>query len=172
MIKNWHQFNESHNNILIRNIESYDINEVLDLCAIVFDNVMEENELKSYLSSVTDWSISKKAVLNDKIIGCYLFNTEPVTDFLKNCECLKEDISKYENLRGIQGIALALLPEYRNSGIGRELRSIPINMGFDYIWGQHLKELHNITQWTKFGRRVVADGLVHDEDMYVTVMDL
>jgi hypothetical protein len=45
-------------------------------------------------------------------------------------------------------------------------------MGYDYIWGQHLKGLHNVDNWTKFGRRLVADGDINGEDMWVTLMDL
>ena len=79
-----------------------------------------------------------------------------------------EDLSKYKNLRGIQGVSLGILPEYRNQGIGKQLRDLPKTMGYDYIWGQHFKSLKNVEHWTKFGRRKVAD----DNGIYVTLMDL
>ena len=167
-IKEYNQFN----NFIISNIQNSEIEEVLDICVNVFDAVDSPDEIKSYLREETDFNISLKATINNKIVGCYLFNTKSVNDFLKDCDCLKEDISKYENKRGIQGLALALLPEYRGSGIGKELRKMSINKNYDYIWGQHLKGLHNIDQWEKFGRRVIADGNIDGEEMYVTLMDI
>jgi hypothetical protein len=100
---------------------------------------MEADDLKEYLMAVVNWDISKKLTLNDTIIGCYLLNEDKITDFLENCDSLKEDVSKYENLRGIQGVALALSKEFRDKGYGRKLREIPLQMDCDYIWGQHLK---------------------------------
>jgi len=174
MIKNWFQYiKEDYNgDAIISDIEQQDIPEVLNVCAKVLGDVDSEEDVKEYLSSVTDWNISKKAVVGGKIVGAYLFNEQPITEFLEGCDCTTEDVSKYANLRGIQGLGLALLPECRGTGIGRKMRDIPLHMGYDYIWGQHLKSLHNIDQWLKFGRRVVADGMIGEDDLYVTLMDL
>lgn len=101
-----------------------------------------------------------------------MLNTDSIFEFLKNSNCLLEDISKYKNKIGIQGIALVVTSEYRKFGIGREMRNIPLNMGYSYIWGQHLKGLYNIRNWVDFGRRIVADGEINGEEMYVTLMDI
>ena len=117
---------------------------------------------------MTDWNISKKCVLNGVIIGCYLFNEQPVSSMLDRCKCAVEDYSKYEDKRGVQGLGLALLPDYRGTGIGKEMRNIPLKMGYNYIWGRHSKGLHNVTQWTKFGRRIIGEN----EHEYITIMDI
>lgn len=153
------------NTLIISNTSSNDAEECLNLCAIVFSDIMTPDEIKQFLKTSVNWNISKKATFGDKIIGCYLFNEDSVLEF---AEYQLEDLSKYKNLKGIQGLSLALLPEYRGSGIGKKLRDIPLHMNYDYIWGQHLKGLHNIDNWTKFGRRLVAES----PDEYVTLMDL
>jgi GNAT superfamily N-acetyltransferase len=50
---------------------------------------------------------------------------------------------------GIQGVALALDKEFRNTGVGKQLISVPYTMNVDYIWGLHLAKLHNIDHWLK-----------------------
>ena len=60
------------------------------------------------------------------------------------------------------------MPEYRDLGIGKKLRDYPLQLNFDYIWGQHLKGLQNIDNWTKFGRRIINNN----GDLYITLMDL
>lgn len=154
-----------NSNVKISKIEKNDIEECLNICSEVFSNVMSKSGVYNYVKHTADWNISIKASLDDKIIGCYIFNEESVTNF-ENCQ--KEDLKSYKNLRGIQGVALAVLPEFKGLGIGKKLRDFPLHLGYDYIWGQHLKGLKNIDNWTKFGRRVVADcgGLI------ITLMDL
>ena len=173
MIKRYLQFiKESHENFIIESITENDIDDVLEICAKVFGDVDSAEDVKSYLGEATNWNISKKAVINNKIIGCYLFNEDSIVDFLDGKDCVLENLSKYTSKKGIEGLGLALLPEYRNMGIGKEMRNIPLDMDYDYVWGQHLKGLHNIDNWTKFGRRIVADGDIDGEEMYVTLMDL
>ena len=99
-----------------------------------------------------------------RIIGGYFceFNNIPEF-FLENGESYKGKV-------GIQGVALFLLPEFRGQKIGATLRVIPTEMeGVDYIWGQHLKSLGNVQNWTAFGRRVVS---VSNYGSAVTLMDL
>ena len=174
MLKKYKEFiiENVNSEVKIENIQDSDIPEVLDVCVEVLKDVDTPENIKEFLGEDVDFSISKKATIDGKIVGCYLFNTDSVYDFLKDCDCVKEDMSKYQNLKGIQGCALVVLPEYRNMNIGRKLREVPLKMGFDYIWGQHLKGLHNVDNWIKFGRRLVADGLIGGEDMWVTLMDL
>lgn len=50
---------------------------------------------------------------------------------------------------GIQGVALALDKEFRNTGIGKQLISVPYTMNADYIWGLHLHSLNNLNHWLK-----------------------
>jgi GNAT superfamily N-acetyltransferase len=170
-IKSWDEFiNENFNPLQPRilPIEEEDIPEVLEVCVDAFQEVDTPEGIREFLGGETDWSISKKCVIGDKIVGCYLFNEQSVAVMLDECGCAKEDYEKYRELRGIQGLGLALYPDYRGSGIGRMMRSIPLQMGYDYIWGRHLKGLHNVDQWIKFGRRVIGEN----EEEYVSLMDL
>jgi len=163
---------ESLNIFKIQNIKKEDISIIVDMCSKIFSDVMPYEENVKYINYVTDFSISKKATLNGKIIGCYLFNKQSIfeSEDLDNLpEQQTEDLSKYENKKPLQGVALALLPEYRGLSYGRQLRDIPLSMkDYDYIWGVHLKGLHNINNWLKYGRRIVAET----DEVYATLMDL
>lgn len=171
MIKTWQQYiNENYlpEKCEILGIEENDLNDILEICVEAFSDVDSPEGIRSFLSSEVDLSISKKCVMGGKIIGCYLFNTSPVSEMLDECGCAIEDYSKYEGLRPLHGLGLALLPEYRGSGIGKKMRNVPLTMDVDYIWGRHLKGLHNIDQWISFGRRVIGEN----DDEFVTIMDL
>lgn len=149
----------------ISKIEPGDIPEVLDVCAEVFSKVMSPEGVRGYIKGTADWNISVKAVYQGKIVGCYILNRDPVT---RKQGCSSEDLSRYKDLKGVQGIGLAVLPEYRDLGIGKKLREYPLHEGYDYIWGLHMKGLHNIDNWTRFGRRIICDT----GSMFATLMDL
>lgn len=149
----------------ISTIQPEDIPEVLDVCTVAFSHVMSPSGVKSYIRGTADWDISVKAVYQGKIVGCYILNRDSVT---RQQSCSTEDLSRYKGLKGVQGIGLAVLPEYRDLGIGKKLREYPLHKGYDYIWGLHLKGLHNIDNWTRFGRRIICDT----GSMFTTLMDL
>lgn len=174
LMKHLKGINENFNiEYKILNVSEDRIDEILEVAAQVFGDVNSQDEIKEFLNDETNFDISKMVLVDDNVVGCYLFNETQINDFLDgHNDIMLEDISKYENKKGIQGLGLALLPEYRNIGVGKELRNIPLEMNYDYIWGQHLKGLHNIDNWLKFGRRVIADGVIDGEDMYVTIMDI
>jgi GNAT superfamily N-acetyltransferase len=118
-----------------------------------------------YLIKSVDWGISIKATVGDKIVGCYLLSQEPIS----SCDSVDDEkIKYYSNLYGLQGISLAVSNEYRNMGIGKALRDETLNMGYDYIWGYQSKELNNIDNWVKFGRKIVGETYFD----YITLMDL
>ncbi len=151
--------------VSISKISSQEIPDVLEVCSQVFSNVMSPEDVKEYIQETADWRISIKATLGEKIIGCYIFNEDSVAQFQR---CSKEDLNKYKSLKGIQGVGLAVLPEYRGTGIGKKMRDYPLHLNYDYIWGQHLEGLHNIDNWVKFGRRVVGKC----GGLFITLMDL
>jgi hypothetical protein len=156
---------EYDNSFEISKIIPSDINECLAVSVEVFKDQMTPISLVSYLNHEVDWSKSYKATVNGKIVGCYLLAENSV---LKYKACLTEDLTPYKKLRGVEGIALSVLPEYRSLGIGKSLREIPKNLGYDYIWGQQLKTLKNLDNWLKFGRRLVGNC----GSIYITLMDL
>jgi hypothetical protein len=106
MIKKYKQFvlENINSEVKIENISDSDIPEILNFCAKIFGEAQgSEEEVKEFLGSDVDFTISKKATVDGKIVGCYLFNEDSVADFLENCDCTLEDVNKYKNLKGIQG---------------------------------------------------------------------
>ena len=181
-ILSWTLYNEN-NNIQILPVEDTDVTEILNICAEVLSNVDNPERIKGYLGRATKWNLSKKCVLNGKIIGAYLLNEFPLQVMLDDCkrlfnegklvQCDFEDYEKYRTLHGLHGLALVVLPDFQKIGAGKKLRDVPLHMDYDYIWGMHLETLQNIEQWTNFGRKVL--GKFTDEEnetVYITVMDL
>lgn len=143
-----------------------DIPMLLRLAVDVFADQMPEGVLVPYLYSSVNWDKSFKALVGGKMVGGYLLGDEQVLNFAG--AGATEDLRKYRGKVGVEGVALFVLPEYRGKRVGDALRRAPLGVGYDYIWGQHLKTLNNLGQWTKFGRRLVADV----DGVYVTLMDL
>lgn len=171
----------------IQPIEICDIDEIVQHCVTVFhDHGMSDEAMSTFVYDTTDWSISRKLVLDDTIIGFYLLHEGSITRWqterrqwaegydacrsvltiYDNCE-LKEDLSKYTNRNGIEGIILAVLPAYRGVGYGRMLKALPKLMGYDYVYGEQLKDSHNLHYWLR-SRRVVAEC----DGIWVTLQDL
>lgn len=140
----------------IESINQNDKEEVLDIVSKIFSEMTEMTyeECKEYADEATDWTKSVKLTLNDQIIGCYI-----VAD--KNLE-------EYPHKKGIEGIGLCILPEYRGRGYGEMLKdwleNYAKNNNYDFIFGQHLKSLHNLEPWLK--RRKLYD---EDEYSYYTI---
>lgn len=169
----------------IKPIEPSDIDEIVGHCVTVFHNHgMSDEAMTAFTRHITDWSISRKLVLNDTIIGFYLlheasiikwqterrqwaeeYDCVSVLPIYDNCE-IKEDLNKYVNRDGVEGIILAVLPTYRGFGYGRMLKELPKIMGYDYVYGEQLKDSHNLHHWLK-SRRVVAEC----DGIWVTLQD-
>ena len=128
---------------------------------------MAPSYLKIYLEQNVNWDKSIKLTLNDKIIGCWLFGDEQITNY--DNEKMIEDLSKYKNKQGIEGVAFLIKNEYRNKGYAKKLLTYINNLkkDYDYIWGQHLNSLKIKDFWIKNGRRVVAEY----PNLFLTLMD-
>jgi GNAT superfamily N-acetyltransferase len=150
----------------IEDIEAEDIDGILDIGLRMFSGIRPLEDPALYYYFCPDHSISKQAVLDGKIIGYYLLNEEPVTEYDMNT---LEDLSGYRNRKGLHALELVVLPEYRGLSYGRQLRDIPLGMKeYDYIWGSHIKCLNNLENWLRYGRRLVGQT----KGEYVTLMDL
>ena len=145
-----------------REITAEEVSEALRVGFYSFSEKLPTQSESEFRSAVK-WSVSPDykdcwiAVHRGCIIGGYFLGHNGI------------GMKEYEGLKGIQGVALFLLPEYRGMRIGNVLRNIPIKMvGVDYIWGMHLHALDNVKQWTKFGRKLIDSyGGIH-----TTLMDL
>jgi GNAT superfamily N-acetyltransferase len=117
-----------------------------------------------YVKAVTDWGISHKLTVEGEIVGVYLLSERTVTVFSKYSN---ENLSQYGNKHGVEGIALIVKPRFRGSGLGKKLIELPKALGYDYVFGQHLKTLNNLDHWLK-RRRLVA----FTDAVWVTLADL
>lgn len=129
------------------------INEILKWSYEFFNKLMNGNEFKWYLKEVTNWD---KSILllneNNEIKGAYLFGDN---------QLLHE---RFENLKGVEGVLLAIDKDIRGQGWGDKLKEYPKTLGVDYIWGQQLKGLNNLNDWLK-RRELIGEN----EEIYITV---
>lgn len=132
-----------------------DIDECVEICNTVFKE--HSSGVHSYIRNMAEWDISLKAIIDNKIVGCYILNKDPYL-FKSNTGL---DTSHYKDLRGLHGVGLAVLPEYRNLGIGRALRDYTATMGYDYIYGMHLASLNNLDHWKKIREVVYTSPTMH-----------
>lgn len=133
-------------------IKAEDKNEILKLCASALSHVSAPFETTMYLNKIVNWNISVKAVVDDKIVGCYLFSKTSLAE-------VSDQYWEYNKYKSLQGVALVVDSEHRGQGVGRALRDFPKSMDYDYIWGLQLKSLKNIDCWTKYGRSIVDDNV-------------
>jgi GNAT superfamily N-acetyltransferase len=152
-----------------------DEEEILDALRVgmkVFEGQMTPKALIEYLSKAADWDISVKATHQGKIVGFYLLAENQIADYMLhymqrdyNCyspeECeeknpgsIKVNPMEFQNLDGVEGVALGIDPEYKGLGIGKKLIEYSQSLPYDYIWGQQYEHLGNIEHWTK--RREIA----------------
>lgn len=150
----------------IESISQSDHDFIIMETARVFADHFPASQMKDYLNNTVDWKLSKKLMINGEIAGFYLLSENNVNDVVPTDNAL-EDLTKYNNLRGIEGIALVVLPKYRNMGFGNLLKTLPRNLGYDYIFGMQLKSLKNLEDWLK-RRRLVGDV----GSVWVTLEDL
>ena len=147
-------------------VEEEDIDYILVMCSRLFTEAVNDYYPELFFYCYADFSISLKATLNGKIIGCYLLNKEAIDS--QQAEGF-ENLERYHKLKGVQGVALGILKEYRGLSYGRQLRDSVLQMTeYDYVWGYQVKTLNNLQNWIRSGRRLVGET----ESSYLTMMDL
>jgi len=157
---------KSSKDFYIETIEEDDIFDITEMCVKLFSEAAGFEYSGLFFLSSTDWEISKKAVLDGKIIGCYLFYGESISGVDMN---RLENLDRYSNKYGLHAVALGIMKEYRGLSYGRQLRDSVLAMKeYDYVWGGHLKTLNNLDNWLAYGRRLVGET----DDSYFTLMDL
>jgi GNAT superfamily N-acetyltransferase len=151
-------------------IKEEDNNDIIEILAINFGFIDSKEEILRKIKPRLNNGISIKASIDNKIVGCYLLaekslnlffeqiKNNTLADFPKNETKIysKEKISD----NGLQGISLAVLPEYKNIGIGSALKNYTYGLGYAYIWGVQHKKLNNIDFW-KNTREVIAESNTH-----------
>lgn len=129
--------------------------------------------LKAFANTVTGgvdghFEDSWVAVHNGEVVGGYFIGHRQVGNMFPT----KEESEAYKAKKGVEGVALFVLPAYRGYDVGRVLRDIPKYMDADYIWGSHFDVLNNIKNWVKYGRRVLSGGIQGSGGGHTTLMDL
>lgn len=110
-----------------------------------FKHVTDGDYFFAIIAQETNWEKSIMLVdENGSIKGLYLFGDLQLSSLVK--------LPEYDDLKGIEGILLAVDKSIQGQGWGNKLKDYPKTMGVDYIWGQQLKTLNNLQDWLK--RRV------------------
>lgn len=140
----------------IRKIEKEDETEIIPQLSRVFSRTGLSNEEVWELIEY-DPNLSIVATVDGKVAGFYFLSDNQIPEGGPEYE-------KMSRMRGIEGVALGVFPEYKNYGIGKKLieysRSIP---GVNYIWGYQFKSLKNIDDWLK-RRKIYWEN----DDLYLT----
>lgn len=117
--------------------------EVFYLTGLSNEEILEEVE--GY-----DLNLSLSAEVGGKLAGYYLIRERDIPKGGK-------DYDQFQGLKGLEGIALGVFPEYKNMGVGKQLIEYPRMIGgYDYIWGMQFKSLKNIDDWLK-RRKIYAE---------------
>jgi GNAT superfamily N-acetyltransferase len=129
---------------------------VLNLFGRVFSPVMSSAE--HHINKVSDWNESRLIRVEGKVVGAYALFIRDIPLFPGE----KEDTTRYRTGwrkgKGVEGIALAVEPEFLGKGIGRILREYPESCGrFAYSWGLAYKTLNNLDKWLGY-RRLISDS--------------
>ena len=121
-----------------------------------FKDVTSEYYFHAILEQESNWDISAMLVdENNNIKGVYLLGDSQLSSLVED--------EKYINLKGVEGVVLAVSEEIRGQGWGNKLKDFPKTLEIDYIWGQQLKSLNNLEDWLK-RRELVAET----QSVYIT----
>lgn len=152
---------ENHNRFILSEFDE-------EFCKYCYTNILNFN-MENYDSTITEYidkNISKTIIDTEtnKAVGIYIIGNISLYDFKIDIEDSypKEtvEVKLYDemflkNKKGVYGILLALLPEYRNMGLGKMLIEYGESIS-DYIWGMHDNKLDNLKHWEK-KRKIVGE---------------
>ena len=144
------------NNVSIRQMRGDDIQELVRRFAEVFSKTgLSNEEIWDEIGDFNEKSIV--AEVDGKLGGFYFLGDNQIPAGGQEYDVLKK-------LKGIEGIALGVFPEYKNLGVGNQMIEYTQNIsGYDYIWGMQFKSLKNIDDWLK-RRKIYAET----EWIYIT----
>jgi len=138
-----------------------------------FPNYAPINESPlQFLAETVNWDISFTAEQNGKIIGFYLLGERKLSDAIAAENAVpNEDLSRYDLLRGIEGVALGVIPDFRKTGLTEKLKQqVKTILDVDFVYGMQFKSLGNLDYWLR-SRRLVAESFTA-EPVYFTLEDV
>lgn len=127
--------------VSIEPIQDSEIDDVIQIAYESFKEHLTYVDFKCHVSRNTDWDISVKLVEDGLIIGSYMFADRAI-----KAHYTKHDVS---NLLGLEGVCLSIIHSKRGLGYGTLLKDYASTLGFDYIWGGHMRVLNNLNHWLK-----------------------
>lgn len=141
---------------LIKGIPQERRKEIITWAFQYFKDVTSEYYFDTILEEESNWDISAMLVdENNDIKGVYLLGNSQINSLV--------EYEKYVNLKGVEGVVLAVSEEIRGQGWGNKLKDFPKTLEVDYIWGQQLKTLNNLEDWLK-RRELIAET----QSVYIT----
>jgi Peptidase C39 family len=147
-----YEFYEIQMLIIKRGITPNQLEQIIPWSFHFFNKIIGNLEFKTIVKRETD--LDKSIILIDKderILGTYLIG---------NSQLQHPD---YENLKGVEGVLLAVDDSLRGHGWGSRMKDYPKTLGVDYIWGYQATGLNNLNEWLK-RRELIAES----ELVYVT----
>ena len=139
---------------LIKGIPQERRKELITWTFQYFKDVTSEYYFHAILEQESNWDISAMLVdENNNIKGVYLLGDSQLSSLVED--------EKYINLKGVEGVVLAVSEEVRGQGWGNKLKDFPKTLEIDYIWGQQLKSLNNLEDWLKRSELVAETQSVY-----------
>ncbi len=125
-------------------LDKADLRSAIDLCVATFTPyVADPLDVPAYLKHASP-KRSLALHRDGQLVGVYLGCEGNLRSRLRRFRCLN-------HASGLEGVALALVPELRGSGYGRLLRNAFVSAasrwGCDYVWGVALTSLENLDNW-------------------------
>src|SRR6187551_505189 len=158
---------------IINKISPTDLPAVYKTFEQCFPNYAPINEsLLQFLTETINWDISFTAEQNRQIVGFYLLGERKLSDAIAAENAVPhEELSRYDLMRGIEGVALGVIPEFRKTGLTEQLKQhVKTIADMDFIYGMQYKSLGNLHYWLR-SRRVVAESFTA-EPVYFTLEDV
>ncbi len=146
----------------IEKIKSNEMDSILDVGDKAFgtfdgySNIVSKNPEINHKEQA-DWDKSIKMVLGKKIIGYYLLSDKKsIGDFINyviaryHMQVIVNDkklLDFAKKNKGIQGLSVGILPEYKGKGYSKFLFDYPKTTNYKYIWAVQTKGLSNLNGW-------------------------
>lgn len=151
------QFAPKSGNVVYRNMKIKDLAEIEDIIPKSFHRIGYTDYVMSTILSRSDLKKSFVAEVDGNIAGFFFIgnNEIPMASDYKGYEEEEYFVdSDYQkdliNLKGAEGVALGVNPEYKgyNIGVGL-LRHMLQNSNYDYMWGGMLTSFQNMNFWKR-----------------------
>ena len=173
LLENIHRYlGESVESVKIRKFKSEDeVNDAIKIGQEVFKDQMSPKHYESYVLGVSDIEKSLVAIKDGIVIGSYFLGDSQVGDVINKKTEQLEDLSNYDKLVGVEGVAICIDPKFRGLGLFKKFIDESYKLKCDYIWGQAFESLNNVEQWKKL-RRLVAINSEGGEKVFITLVDV